>query len=185
MNATTDTTIETGCLQAFLASGDVGHLLPLADHFAETDREGAADTVRRVIAGDVAAGAVRFFVQNGRRCGHGVANWLAGAVEFADVEAWFDSQEGAEVFWAEDDDADRSWMDDTSEDDERPLWYCNVTISPDADTATGTVGWVLGGINIAGSPHDEGFNRRDPYCRVVEAELKSKLYARLANTNAK
>jgi hypothetical protein len=85
-----------------------------------------------------------------------------GARKLARAEEWLEEQNGYEVNWMEDDDADRSFLDDEEsgrEDDGRVLYGCVVTL-PDGRKDS------LWGIDLG----PEG-SLSDPYCRVVKAEL--------------
>ena len=181
MNTTTDTSVEAGCLQAFLATGDVGHLLPLADHFAEVGLEAASATVRRVTDGEVSAEAVRFFMKH---CGRDTLSTSAGmwlqftcdGIKYADAEAWFEELEEdgrATVTWERDEESER----ENEADGE--IYGCVVAIWTDAtQTMTGATE-SLWNIELDTSRPFQ----RDPYARVVEAELKDELRRRLMSSN--
>lgn len=166
------TLTDLACLRAFLASGDVGNLLPLADFADETGRPDFAETVRRVISGDVDAGAVRFFLKHGSAYGSENlgASWLLGAVHYADIETWFDGMDGV-TEWEIDEDG--------RDEEEGVMFGCVVGIQcGNGDDETHRETESLWAIGLNGDPWDNPRDR-DPYCRVVEAELKSQLRARL------
>lgn len=170
---TTDTTIETGSLSAFLATGDVANLMPLADYFAETDRETAAQWVRHVIAGHTDKHAVRFFLEHGWRSGD-IATSFRNAVGLADAEAWFDALEAdgeASCDWEVDPDASYE-AEQTDDSGPRELYGCVVTVTVNGEEFRES----LWSIDLDTS---RPF-RPDPYARAVEAELKAELRRRLS-----
>ncbi len=178
----TDPTADTDLafLRAFVASGDVGHLLPLADHAEETDRHQLAYRARRVIQfARALAEPVRFFLEHGNAL-NGPANWFAGALHYAEVELWFADLEAegrAQVRWVDDPDADRSWMDE-ADDHDAPAYGCIVELLDDGEpTGEGESCW---GTFLATYPTGPG---RDPYARVLEAELKSELHRSYPTAN--
>lgn len=159
-------------LEAFLASGDVGHLLPLADYADETDRPALAEDVRAVLAlAPEQAEAVRFFV---RHAGYSygaegpTAGRIRGALELARAEEWFAGLEDGHIEWEVDFDA----MAAPSGDEEPRMYYgCVLTVD-------GTDQESLWNVDLAGDPWPRYNPARDPYARVVEAELAALLYAR-------
>ncbi len=172
-------TFEQVVLEAFQATGELTGLGALADHCDETDRAEFATVLRAVMDGKTDPDAVRFFLANTnsiRNVGApSLANWFTGAAHFADVEAWFDGLEDegtAEVEWMVDEDADTSWMDEDEEP--RELYGCIVRVRTEREDIEVESLWS---IDLLRSPFHSD---RDPYCRIVEAELKAELRARLA-----
>lgn len=84
MTATKCETTELACLTAFTDTGDVTHLMPLADYAGETDQQELLTVVSRILNEEVEPEAVRFFLKTaGYSVGPlGVAfGRLAGAVD--------------------------------------------------------------------------------------------------------
>lgn len=174
---TSDTSVEVGTLTAFLTDGDVGHLLPLADHFAETGRDEMSATVHRVIADEVSAKAVRFFATHaGYSYGAETVEWarFRCGVELAEAEAWFQVRETADwspepgsLSFQWEPDADYFADDEEGEDAPGIGWSC-LLVRLNDDNSVDVV-QSLHGITFAGDGYPDG----QDYKRVVEAELAS------------
>ncbi len=165
MSATTfDHDVDAGALAEFIRTGDVGHLLPLADYATETDRPELASHVRQLLTHTPAAvAAVRFFAK-WAGYSYGADGPTAGrirrAIELVGAEEALGEWLDARADWQPDPDAEPEYGWEPQEGTEPQYAYgCTLLIGFDAGPSLWNI-WET-----------DDTDANDRYRRVIEAEL--------------